>query len=158
MFGIWNNWNLPKNDAIALLALVLVIFLTFMAPWSLLTSKMRKEAGERYRFATLRDLKSGSGKTAATWRMNAEYHAQSGALLVNLSHRHNAPTNGFRLIAHLSADHIRPPLLGTTLWNQSNGTYRSAPIRLTRGEWVLSVTGRRQSRFIFRLEQPLLVR
>lgn len=156
MLDLKNKRNSQRNEVIALAIPILLIIFFFMLTWSW-TSEKSYGPTYRHPFADARDLLSKKTNRNALWRMKVKYRPESGMLLVKLDNKHNAPTKGLKLVAQFSPDGDRPAVLAR-LQSRSNGNYRSDNLYLDRGEWIMSVTGRRWSQLVFMLEQPFLVR
>lgn len=157
MLGLKNKRNSLRNEVFGLSMLVLLMAFFVMFLWSRLSPEKSQGLTDGHPWADIRELKTKTAYGPAVWRMNVKYRPQSGMLLVTLSHKHNAPTKGIKLVAHFSLDGIRP-VVWARLQSRSNGNYRADDIYLDSGEWVMSVTGRRRSVLVFMREQPLLVR
>jgi hypothetical protein len=147
----------PRSDVIALSALALMVGLALLFPWGqLLPDKSANSLGNNMLFK-LHDMNSRVKEDPATWRIEAKYRPESHSLQLYLSHIHNAPTKGFQLFAHFSADRSRHPAVVYRLRHQQNGNYRADNLRLGKGTWIMRVNGVRSSKTVFILEQPLVV-
>lgn len=148
--------NLPRSELLALALLVLLAVLGALFPWSRLTPDRVPGPSKDYPFANLRFNKPPAPRPGPSmWRMTANYRPHSTTLQVTINHKYNAPTGGFTIVAEFSPDGVRPPVLGVWLREQAGGDYRSDDVKLDKGEWFMSVSGRRHSEPVFRLEQIL---
>ena len=91
-------------------------------------------------------------KNTSTWRVNTEYSPKRGVLQLNISRRDNAPLNDLKLVAEFDSYRSAMPGSIVILHNQSEGIYRTDNIWLTKGDWLMSLTGRLRSELIFRRE------
>ncbi len=155
--------HITINEAILLGVLALLVLLTTLVPWKELAVKYnayetRKYAsGPRNRSPQKPGLELGQGQGPSTWRVSTEYSPKHGVLKLYISHKHNAPTKNLSLVAEFNSDRSVMPVTSAVLLNQSEGVYRAENLRLTKGDWIMSVTGRLRSEFIFRLEKLLPV-
>ncbi len=131
--------------------------LFFMYPQSWRTSENRKAFSGRHPFADIRDLTDKPAYGPALWRMNVKYRSEAGKLRVTLNHKNNKPIKGLRLVAFFSRNGTQP-VAWTRLQNPSKGIYQSDEIHLERGEYIMSVIGRRWSELVFMLEEPFVVK
>ncbi len=157
MSRLVNIRNLPRNEILVLGMLALLVILAILFPWSRLWPEKSTDLDGKYPFASIREMKPKLAPGPAVWRMNVTYRPQRGRLTVRLENKYDASTRGFSLVARFSPDSNQPPVLGAWLEEQANGNYSSDAVRLKRGQWFMSVTGRRQSKPVFLLEQTLRV-
>jgi hypothetical protein len=151
------------NEAILLGVLALLVLLTTLAPWKELAVKYNAYENRKYSFGRLNrspqkpGLELGQGQGPLTWRVSTEYSPKHGVLQLYISHKLNAPFKNLSLVAEFNSYRSVMPVTSAVLLNQSEGVYRAENLRLTKGDWIMSVTGRLRSEFIFRLEKLLHV-
>lgn len=147
------------NEAILLGVLALLLLLTTLVPWKELALKYSEYQTRNYAFAHLvrSSQKLGQGQGPSTWRVNTEYSPKRGVLQLHISHKLNAPTKNLLLVAEFNSYRSVMPVTSAVLLNQSEGVYRAENLRLTKGDWIMTITGRLRSEIIFRLEQVLHV-
>lgn len=149
--------RLTKNEA-GLLAFFLLLAVLFgVIPWREVARRHTETQASKYGFSAVPNSKK-SRSTPATWRLDTHYSPTDGTLELRLSHRYNRPTNDITLVAEFRSEPLAEPSASTVLRRQPGGAYRSENLRLSRGSWVMSVTGVQQSTFKFRIEQPLRVK
>jgi len=148
---------ITKNEAIFLGILTLLLLLTVFFPWKELALKYSEFQARTNSFANLVSSSPKQVKNTSTWRVNTEYSLKRGVLQLNISHKKNAPFNDLLLVAEFNSYRSAMPVAIAILHNQSEGIYRTDNIWLTKGDWVMNLTGRQRSKFIFRLEQLLHV-
>lgn len=148
---------ITKNEAILLGMLTLLALLTVFFPWKELALKYSKFQARENSFANLVSRSRKQVKNTSTWRVNTEYSPKHGVLQLNISHKTNAPFNDLKLVAEFNSYRSAMPVATAIMYNQSGGIYRTDKLRLTKGDWIMSLTGRLRSKFIFRLEQLLHV-
>ncbi len=149
---------ITKNEAILLGMLTLLVLLTVFFPWKELALKYSKFQARANSFANLITRSRMKVKSTSTWRVNTEYSPKHGVFQLNISHKNNAAFNDLKLVAEFNSYRSAMPGPIAILHNQSEGIYRTDNIRLTKGEWVMSLTGRLRSKFIFRSEQVMHVK
>lgn len=147
--------ELARSDIVAIGVLALLLFAVFQIPWSRLAPENGHDNDHAH--FNIHGSPPQQPHRSLEWRAETDYSAQSGTLRVQLSHRHGAPTEDLRLRAAFSPDGMRRPVAATWLRNRSGGTYRADNVSLPRGEWMMSLAGRRKSQLVFRLEQSLRV-
>ena len=150
--------NIRKSEAILLGMLTLLVLLTVFFPWKEMALKYSEFQAHTNSIANLVRASRKQVKITLTWRVNTEYSPKRGVLQLNISHRDNVSLNDLKLVAEFDSYRSAMPGHIAILHNQSEGIYRTDNIWLTKGDWLMSLTGRLRSKFIFRLEQPLLVR
>ncbi len=148
---------ITKNEAILLGILTLLALLTVFFPWKDLALKYSEFQARENSFANLVSKSRKQVKNTSTWRVNTEYSPKHGVLQLNISHKNNAPFNDLLLVAEFNSYRSAMPVPIAIWHNQSEGIYRTDNIWLTKGDWVMNLTGRLRSKFIFRLEQLLHV-
>lgn len=149
--------NIAKNEVILLGILTLLALLTIFFPWKELALKYSEFQARENSFANLVSNSRKKVKNPSTWSVNTEYSLKRGVLQLNISNYSNAPFNDLKLVAEFNSHRSTKPVAVAILRNQSGGIFRTDNLRLTKGDWVMSLTGRLRSKFIFRLEQLLHV-
>ncbi len=149
--------NITKNEVILLGILTLLALLTVFFPWKKLALKYSEFQARENSFANLVSKSRKQVKITSTWSVNTEYSPKRGVLQLNISNKSNAPFNDLTLIAEFNSYSSTMPVAFAILRNQSGGIFRTDNLRLTKGDWIMSLTGRLRSKFIFRLEQLLHV-
>ncbi len=157
--------HITINEAILLGVLALLVLLTTLAPWKELAVKYNTYENRKYSFVRLNrspqkpglELELGQGQGPLTWRVSTEYSPKHGVLKLYISHKHNAPIKNLLLVAEFNSYRSVMPVTSAVLLYQSEGVYRAENLRLTKGDWIMTVTGRLRSEFIFRLEKLLHV-
>jgi hypothetical protein len=149
--------NITKSKAILLGMLTLLVLLTVFIPWKEMALKYSEFQARTNSIANLVWTSRKQVKNTLTWRVNTEYSPKRGVLQLNISHKDNAPFNDLKLVAEFNSYRSAMPGHIAILHNQSEGIYRIDNIWLTKGDWLMSLTGRLRSKFIFRREQLLHV-
>ncbi len=137
--------------------LTLLALLTVFFPWKKLALKYSEFQARENSFANLVSKSRKQVKNTSTWSVNTEYSPKRGVLQLNISNKSNAPFNDLTLIAEFNSYSSTMPVAFAILRNQSGRIFRTDNLRLTKGDWIMSLTGRLRSKFIFRLEQLLHV-
>lgn len=153
--------HITINEAILLGVLALLVLLTTLAPWKELAVKYNAYENRKYSFVHSNRSPQkpglGHGQGPSTWRVSTEYSPKHGVLQLYISHKHNAPFKNLSLVAEFNSYRSVMPVTSAVLLNQSEGVYRAENLRLAKGDWIMTVTGRLRSGFIFRLEKLLPV-
>jgi len=140
------------SEAILLGMLTLLVLLTVFFPWKEMALKYSEFQARENSFANLVNKSRKQVKNTPTWRVNTEYSPKRGVLQLNISHKDNASLNDLTLIAEFNSYSSTMPVAFAILHNQSEGIYRTDNIWLTKGDWLMSLTGRLRSELIFRRE------
>ena len=144
--------NIRKSEAILLGMLTLLVLLTVFFPWKEMALKYSEFQARTNSIANLVRASRKQVKNTSTWRVNTEYSPKRGVLQLNISHRDNVSLNDLKLVAEFDSYRSAMPGPIAILHNQSEGIYRTDNIWLTKGDWLMSLTGRLRSKLIFRRE------
>lgn len=149
--------RITKNEVALLGILSLLVLLIALTPWKKLILRYSEYQTRKYDFSGVVTESGKQRQTPATWQVQAQYSPESSALEVNLSHRHNAPFQDLWVLAEFSSHPSGIPEASTIMQQRSGGVFRSDDVRLTKGDWLMSLTGIRREQFLFRREQMLKV-
>ena len=137
--------------------LALLVALVAFVPWKDLVLRHNEYQAIKYDFAGVVTNSKKQARSPATWHVNTDYSRKKRTLQLHLSHLYDLPADDFWLFAEFTSYLSAEPVVRTVLSNLSGGSYRSDDLQLTRGNWLMNVTGVHRSEFKFRIEQPLRV-
>lgn len=149
--------RISKNELLLLGILSLLALLIALTPWKKLVLKYNEYQTRKYDFSGVVTESGKRKQTPATWEIQAQYSPENSALEVNLSHRHNAPVHDLWVLAEFSSHPSGIPEATTIMRHRSGGVFRSHDVHLTKGDWLMSLTGIRREKFLFRREKMLKV-
>lgn len=149
--------QLTRHEVLLLGALALLTVLLVFVPWKELVLKYREY--EASKFAAVRASREAAKAPPKhpDWQVKTEYSPATGALRLTLSHKHIKPSPDLTVTARFSSGNGVSPVARTFLQNHSGGVYGADNLNLPKGEWVMSLTGRRNLEFLFRREEILKV-
>lgn len=146
-----------KNE-IALLGIFGLLALAIaLTPWKKLVLRYQEYQINKYDFSGAVSESRKPRSSPANWSARTNYSSKDDTLEVRLSHKYQASTQDMWLMAQFSAPHSPTPVAGTLMRHHTDGLYRAQGLKLTKGEWLMSLTGIQRDQFVFRREQVLQI-
>lgn len=149
--------QLTRNELIVLGVLALMTLLGLIFPWKQILYELRElEAGKYDYNGTLNSSRNPSS-AKPDWQVKTNYSSQAGELRITLSHDFIKPSPELKLSAMFTSEDGISPVARAFLQNHDDGVYSADNLNLSKGNWVMNLTGRRNLEFLFRREQVLKV-
>lgn len=154
------------RGVIAGLLVFLAVFVSVM--WTHSLAEAEREAREKtLRYAGVRNdyghpgvppPKAYEDVPEKDWSVRSTYMPGQDSIDVELRHGTVPVAAGLKVFANFIAKQPHDVVGSRWLTQVSNGRYRATGVKLPRGTWTLGLTGYRNSKIAFRLEQTLKVK
>lgn len=146
-------------NEIALLGIfALFAALIVFVPWKDIIKRHSKAQALKYDFAGVVREPRGPAHGPATWRLSTDRSPGSGTIRLHVRHRYNLPLNDLTMLAEIRSRRSTAPVAYTVLENRHGGAEHTGELPVSKGDWIMTITGVERSQFSFRLEQPLHVK
>lgn len=155
--GPMTRTTISRNELILLGILALLTGLVGLVPWKKIVIQYSDYQARKYDFAHVITEPDKHLHSPSPWRTEARYTPETGALELQLSHKHNLPTTDLWVLAEFTPGKSHRPAAAALMRHRPGGVFRSDNLHLGKGEWVMSITGIQRSSFVFRKEQMLKV-
>lgn len=150
--------HLTRNELVVLGILALMTLLALFVPWKRIVFELREYEASKYSHGrNPEESDRPPPRLKPDWQVKSSYSAQGGKLRVTLSHDFVMSSPDLKVSAMFTPEDGVSPVARTFLNYRPGGVYGADNLKLSKGNWVMSLTGHRHLEFVFRREQVLKV-